>query len=80
MGSCQTSEVIEAEPNKNHKSKKIDMDDLYEEKEDEELENDEEEEPTEEDEYNSIDDEDDYAEDDLSDLTILSEDELEDSE
>lgn len=64
----------------NHKSKKIDMDDLYEEKEDEELENDEEEEPTEEDEYNSIDDEDDYAEDDLSDLTILSEDELEDSE
>ena len=65
---------------KNHKSKKIDMDDLYEEKEDEELENDEEEEPTEEDEYNSIDDEDDYAEDDLSDLTILSEDELEDSE
>ena len=37
-------------------------------------------EPSEEDEYNSIDDEDEYAEDDLSDLTILNEDQLEDSE
>ena len=55
----------------NHKSKKIDMDELYEEKDEEE---------TEEDEYNSIDDEEEYAEDDLSDLTILNEDELEDSE
>ena len=54
----------------NHKSKKLDMDDLYEEKDEE----------SEEDEYNSIDDEDEYAEDDLSDLTILNEDELEDSE
>ena len=67
----------------NHKSKKIDIDDLYEEKEDEEendfenLENDSDEE---ENEYNSIDDEDEYAEDDLSDLTILDENELEDSE
>jgi len=63
----------------NHKSKKIDMDDLYEEKEDEELEH-EEDEQQEEDEYNSIDDEEEYAEDDLADLTILSEEELEDSE
>lgn len=63
----------------NHKSKKIDMEDLYEEKE-EELDEEEEKEPSEEDEYNSIDDEDEYAEDDLADLTILSEDELEDSE
>lgn len=66
----------------NHKSKKIDMDDLYEEKDDEsEEEYDvEDEETAEEDEFNSIDDEDEYAEDDLSDLTILSEDELGDSE
>ena len=67
----------------NHKSKKLDMDDLYEEK-DEESEEDEynsiDDEESEEDEYNSIDDEDEYAEDDLSDLTILNEDELEDSE
>ena len=63
-----------------HKTKKIDMDDLYEEKDDEEIEAEEEEEPNEEDEYNSIDDEEEYAEDDLADLTILSEDELEDSE
>ena len=55
----------------NHKSKKIDMDELYEEKDEEE---------TEEDEYNSIDDEEEYAEDDLADLTILDESELEDSE
>ena len=66
----------------NHKSKKIDMDDLYEEKDDESEEDyDVEDEVTdEEDEFNSIDDEDEYAEDDLSDLTILNEDELEDSE
>lgn len=65
----------------NHKSKKIDMDDLYEEKEeDEDIEVEEDDNLNEEDEYNSIDDEDDYAEDDLSDLTILGEDELEDSE
>ena len=63
----------------NHKTKKLDMEDLYEEKE-EDLEDDEDKEPSEEDEYNSIDDEDEYAEDDLADLTILSEDELEDSE
>ena len=35
---------------------------------------------TEEDEFNSIDDEEDYAEDDLSDLTILTEDELDSEE
>ena len=67
----------------NHKSKKIDMDELYEEKDEEETEEDyeyDDEEETEEDEYNSIDDEEEYAEDDLSDLTILNEDELEDSE
>lgn len=66
----------------NHKSKKIDMDDLYEEKDDESEEDYdvEDEETAEEDEFNSIDDEDEYAEDDLSDLTILSEDELGDSE
>ena len=65
----------------NHKVKIV-MDDLYEEKDDEEeSEFDvEKEEPTEEDEFNSIDDEDDYAEDDLADLTILNEDQLEDSE
>ena len=66
----------------NHKSKKIDMDDLYEEKDDlsDEDYDIEDEETDEEDEFNSIDDEDEYAEDDLSDLTILNEDELEDSE
>ena len=36
----------------------------------------EDEEPAEEDEFNSIDDEEEYAEEDLSDLTILNEDEL----
>lgn len=66
----------------NHKVKIV-MDDLYEEKDDED--EDFEEEPddddlTEEDEFNSIDDEEEYAEDDLSDLTILNEDELEDNE
>ncbi len=66
----------------NHKSKKIDMDDIYEEKEEnEELDLEEsDDENNEEDEYNSIDDEEEYAEDDLADLTILSEEELEDSE
>jgi len=66
----------------NHKVKLV-MDDLYEEKEDDEEDFDDEEqedELSEEEEYNSIDDEEDYAEDDLSDLTILSEDELEDNE
>ena len=66
-----------------HKTKKIDIDDLYEEKyEDEENDyNDiDEDETNEEDEYNSIDDEEEYAEDDLSELTIMSEEELEDSE
>lgn len=61
----------------NHKVK-IDMDELYEDKDDEELEDEdlEDEEPTEEDEYNSIDDEEEYAEEDLADLTILNEEEL----
>lgn len=61
----------------NHKVK-IDMDELYEDKDDEELEDEdlEDEETTEEDEYNSIDDEEEYAEEDLADLTILNEDEL----
>ena len=67
----------------NHKSKKIDIDELYEEH-DEENENNEEDytsdDTSEEDEYNSIDDEEEYAEDDLDDLTILSEEELEDTE
>ena len=58
---------------------KIDMDDIYEEKEDEE-EYESPEETEESDEYNSIDDEEEYAEEDLGDLTILNEDELEDSE
>ena len=65
----------------NHKGKKIDIEELYEEKEDEEIETEEDSEDiTEEDEYNSIDDEEEYAEDDLADLTIMSEEELEDSE
>jgi len=61
----------------NHKVK-IDIDELYEEKEedDDEFEVEEDDEHDEEDDYNSIDDEDEYAEDDLSDLTILNEDEL----
>lgn len=67
----------------NHKSKKIDIDELYEEKEDEEATDDYDDADTdenEENEYNSIDDEEEYAEDDLADLTIMSEEELEDSE
>ena len=66
----------------NHKSKKIDIDDLYEEKEDEDSADDYDdidESDSEEDEYNSIDDEEEYAEDDLADLTIMSEEELEDA-
>jgi len=68
----------------NHKIK-IDMDELYEDKDEEETEKEyddelEDDELTEEEEYNSIDDEEEYAEDDLSDLTILNEDELEESE
>lgn len=60
----------------NHKVK-IDMDELYEDKDEEDIDEDlEDDEMTEEDEYNSIDDEEEYAEDDLSDLTILNEDEL----
>ena len=61
----------------NHKVK-IDMDEIYEDKDDEEEFDDtlEDEEPAEEDEFNSIDDEEEYAEEDLSDLTILNEDEL----
>ena len=65
----------------NHKAKKIDMDDLYEDNEEENEDYDlEEEEQDESDEYNSIDDEEEYAEDDLEDLTILNEEDLEDSE
>ena len=65
----------------NHKAKKIDIDDLYEEKDDENEDYDlDEEEQDETAEYNSIDDEEEYAEEDLADLTILDEDELEDSE
>ena len=60
----------------NHKVKIV-MDDLYEEKDedDEDISLDDEE-IAEEDEYNSIDDEEEYAEEDLTDLTILNEDEL----
>lgn len=66
---------------KSKHSVKVAMDELYEESgdEDEDFEL-EPEEMTEEDEYNSIDDEEDYADDDLSDLTILNEDELDSEE
>ena len=66
---------------KNHKSKKIDMDEIYEEKEDEEELPEEETDETldEEDEFNSVDDEEEYAEEDLADLTILNEEELEEN-
>jgi len=67
---------------KSKHSVKVVMDELYEESsedEDEEFEV-EPEEISEEDEYNSIDDEEDYADDDLSDLTILNEDELDSEE
>ena len=60
----------------NHKVK-IDMDELYEDKDEEDIDEDlEDDDMNEEDEYNSIDDEEEYAEDDLSDLTIVNEDEL----
>ena len=65
-------------------SVKVVMEEIYDETIEEEeenefdLENDEE--MDEEDEYNSIDDEEDFAEDDLSDLTILTEDELDSEE
>lgn len=61
----------------NHKVKYVDYD-LDDEKTDEDLEYELEpdDEMNEEDEFNSIDDEEEYAEDDLSDLTILNEDEL----
>ena len=67
---------------KSKHSVKVVMEDLYEDKEDDEdTEFDlEPEEITEEDEYNSIDDEEDYADDDLSDLTILTEEELDSEE
>ncbi len=66
---------------KSKHSVKVAMDELYEENSDEEEEYDiEPDEMTEEDEFNSIDDEEDYADDDLSDLTILSEDELDSEE
>ena len=62
-------------------SVKVVMEELYEEQADEEeFELEPEDEITEEDEYNSIDDEEDYADDDLSDLTILNEDELDSEE
>lgn len=62
-------------------SVKVVMEEIYDESSEENEEFDiENEEITEEDEFNSIDDEEDYAEDDLSDLTILSEDELDSEE
>ena len=64
----------------NHKGKKLDIEELYEEHDEIDEEYQEDDETTEEDEYNSIDDEEEYAEDDLNDLTILSEEELEESE
>ena len=63
----------------NHKIK-IDMDDIYEDKEDDEEYAEDEDTDEDNDEYNSIDDDEEYAEEDLGDLTILSEEELEDSE
>jgi len=65
---------------KSKHSVKVAMDELYEESSDEEEYDTEPEEMTEEDEFNSIDDEEDYADDDLSDLTILNEDELDSEE
>ena len=66
---------------KSKHSVKVAMDELYEEQSDEDEEFElEPEEMSEEDEYNSIDDEEDYADDDLSDLTILNEDELDSEE
>lgn len=66
---------------KSKHSVKVAMDELYEENSEDEDEYDTEpEDMTEEDEFNSIDDEEDYADDDLSDLTILNEDELDSEE
>ena len=65
---------------KSKHSVKVVMEDLYEEQSDDEEFELEPEEMTEEDEFNSIDDEEDYADDDLSDLTILNEDELDSEE
>ena len=65
---------------KSKHSVKVSMDELYEEKDEDEEYELEPEEMTEEDEFNSIDDEEDYADDDLSDLTILNEDELDSEE
>ena len=65
---------------KSKHSVKVVMEDLYEEQADDEEFELEPEEMTEEDEFNSIDDEEDYADDDLSDLTILTEDELDSEE
>ena len=65
---------------KSKHSVKVVMEDLYEEQADDEEFELEPEEMTEEDEFNSIDDEEDYADDDLSDLTILNEDELDSEE
>ena len=61
-------------------SVKVVMEELYEEKEEEDEFELEPEGMTEEDEYNSIDDEEDYGADDLGDLTILNEDELDSEE
>lgn len=65
---------------KSKHSVKVVMDELYEEKDEDEDYEIEPDEITEEDEFNSIDDEEDYADEDLSDLTILSEDELDSEE
>ena len=65
---------------KSKHSVKVVMDELYEEQADEEDYEIEPEELTEEDEFNSIDDEEDYADEDISDLTILNEDELDSEE
>ncbi len=62
----------------NHKVK-IDMEELYEDKEEDyedDISSEEDDEYNQEDEYNSIDDEEEYAEEDLTDLTILNEEEL----
>ena len=62
----------------NHKVK-IDMEELYEDKEEDyedDISSEEDDEYNQEDEYNSIDDEKEYTEEDLTDLTILNEEEL----
>ena len=65
---------------KSKHSVKVVMEELYEEQSDDEEFETEPEEITEEDEFNSIDDEEDYADEDLGDLTILSEEELDSEE